>query len=109
MLLGAGAQQAGQIADFGMTIATVGDQERDQRAHAFDIGAVEDGAAIARAPDEAGAGQNAEMARERVVRAAHRLGDGAGRKPARPALHQQPENREPCRLAERRQRGQRMR
>ena len=40
---------------------------------------------------------------------AHRLGDGAGRKPVRLAPHQQPENREPRGLTERGQRGERMR
>ena len=50
-----------KIANFGMSVAAVGDQRSDQRPHSFNVGAIDDGAAVARATDQAGAGENAEM------------------------------------------------
>ena len=59
--------------------------------------------------DQAGAGEDAEMGGQGVVRAADRLRDRAGGKPIRLAPHQQPEDREPRGLTERGQRRERMR
>src|ERR1700731_3844665 len=54
-------QQAEEIANVGMAVAAVLDQECNQRAHPFHIGAINDRAAVACAAHQARSGQDAEM------------------------------------------------
>jgi hypothetical protein len=44
-----------------MPVAAIGDQEAYQRPHSFDVGAVDNGSTIARATDQTGTGENAEV------------------------------------------------
>ena len=84
-----------------MSVATVGHQKVDERPHAGDIRPVNDRTAVAGRSNQAGASQNAQVRRQRVVGAADRLGNCAGRKSGGLVAHQDPKDLEPGRLAER--------
>src|SRR4030081_1467352 len=64
-----------KIANLGMTIATIGDQESNQSTHAFDVGAVDDRPAVARATNQAGASQARRLPCTRVAALAPEDGD----------------------------------
>src|SRR5258708_2714395 len=98
-----------EIANLRMPIAAIGDQERDQRPHALDIGAVDDRSPVARAPDQAGAGEDAEMARERVLRTADGVRERASREADRLLPDPPPEDLERRGLTGRGRGGQRVR
>jgi hypothetical protein len=92
-----------------MAVAAIGREKGDQRANAFDIGAVDDRTTVARATYQSRAGKYADVRRQRIVRAADRSCDRAGREPVRLGAHEQPENFEPRRLTKRRQGRERVR
>ena len=77
-----------KFAEFRVPVATVVHQEREQRAHSFNICAVDDGSALARPAHESGARQDTEMRRQCVLGAADLLGDRPSRQAARLASGQ---------------------
>ena len=63
-----------------MAVTTVGDKEGDQIAHTLDIGAIDDRTPSLARSHEARARQDGEVGRERVVRRANNVRNGAGGK-----------------------------
>ena len=89
-----------------MATATVGHEERHQRAHPFHVGVIEDRAAIALAAHQPGSRQDREVRRKRIRWASDRLGKCTRRDPAGLSLHEQTKNREPRRLTQSGESGQ---
>ena len=94
------AGQSLQTAKLRVPVTTIVDQKRDQCPHSVDIGAIDDRTTVSRAPDQSRARQNAEMARERIVRTADGLRNDASRQAAWLTTHQEPKYLEPGRLTE---------
>ena len=83
--------------------AAILDEEARQSPDSFELGAVDDGAALPLGIDQPGAGQDGEMRRHRVVGNVHAARDLARRQAIGLALHQEPKHIQPCRLGERRE------
>ena len=86
-----------------MAVAAIVDQESDDGADALDIRPVDDGAALPRRAQQAGAHQDGQMRRKRIVRRTDRIGDHPGGDADRFMPHQQTKDGKARRL---RQRGQ---
>ena len=91
-------------AQFWATRATVLDQEQRQSAQGIEVGAVCDRTPLTLRSDKAGAGQNAQMRRHRILGNVEQPGDLARRQAAGFVSDQETKHFQPRRLSERSQR-----
>jgi hypothetical protein len=90
-----------QAAQFWTAITTIGDQERDEGAHAYRVSAIRDCPALTSAFHQARTRKDGNVSGKRVVRTANGLGKSGCGKPRRFLSHQQPEYCQSGRLAQR--------
>jgi hypothetical protein len=91
-----------------VAITALADQKPYQRPHSLNVRAVDDGASLAGAAEQACPDQDGQMGGKRIVRRANGVGDHAGGDADRLVLDEQPKDRQARRLSERSKSGNRM-